>query len=321
MKYYLTFIFLIFILISCEKEPEIPTGQGNKIELAVATDYVLRNDTNASAKGIINNLGYLGEVVQHGHCWAITPQPDITYDHSQLGYSNTKGEFYSTLHNLDPNKNYYVRAYIANTTHVAYGEQKIIKAICGGLTEISYQGQSYNIIPIGNQCWMSRNLNVGTMAVSTSTAYPHPNVADDGNIEKYCYDNILDSCTTLGGLYDWNEMMAYSQIEGGKGICPDGWHIPTNSEWETLVAHFGGNYNAGIALKGTASNQFKALMKGYRLSNGDFIEKNIGARFWTSSTNYEGLAFYRYLKSSYDGVMNKTYNKSGAFSVRCLKND
>ena len=321
MRYYITLIFLIFILISCEKEPEIPTGQGNKIELSVSTDNVVRFDTSASAKGIINNLGYMGEIIQHGHCWSITPQPDTTYDRTKLGYSNTKGDFYSTLGNLDPNKNYYVRAYIANKTHVAYGEQLIIKAICGGLTEISYQGQSYNIIPIGDQCWMSRNLNVGTMVLNTATAYPHSNVSPDGNIEKYCYDNNMDSCNTNGALYDWNEMMSYTQTEGTKGICPDGWHIPTNFEWEKLVAHFGGNYNAGVALKGTASNQFRALLKGYRLSNGAFVEKNIGTRFWTSSTNYEGLPFYRYLTDSYNGVMNKTYNNWGAFNVRCLKND
>lgn len=322
MKYYpLFFIILIFALFSCEKEPDIPTGQGNKIELAVTTDNLTRIDVTAIATGSIQNLGYMGEVVQHGHCWGITPQPDITYFRTQLGYKNTKGEFTSTLTGLDLNTTYYVRAYIANETHVAYGEQKVINAVCGGETEISYEGQSYKILPMGNQCWMGRNLNVGNFVSTTVTPYPHSDISNDGNIEKYCYEDSINNCNTYGGLYDWNEMMMYTQTEGAKGICPNGWHIPTNEEWEKLVSYLGGNYTAGIALKGTAVNQFGAMLKGYRLSNGTFVEKNLGTRYWTSSKNHDDLPYYRYLTSTYDGVINKNYNTSGAFHVRCIKND
>ena len=323
MKYFLFLLMIIFTCISCEKEPDIPTGQGNKIELSVSTDLVLRIDTMASAKGTIKNLGYLNEVKQHGHCWSLTQQPDTTSPFkTKLGYKNTKGDFESSLYGLDLNKVYYVRAYIANETHVAYGEQMIIKAVCGGVTEISYGGLSYNIIPVGNQCWMSKNLNVGKMVTSLTTNLPHPNVSDNDSIEKYCYNNIESNCNSYGGLYDWNEMMKYTQTEGVQGICPDGWHIPTNNEWENLIWYLGGNYVAGIALKGTSSDQFNALLKGYRLSNGAFVENNIGTRFWTSSTNQDGLlARYTYLNNTNDGVIDNTYNKNGAFNVRCLKND
>jgi len=320
MKYYLIFILIIFTLFSCEKEPGIPTGQGNKIELSVSTTEVLRLDSLASAKGIINNLGYLSEIKQHGHCWSLTPQPDITYSHTSLGYRNTKGDFESTIHGLNLNKDYYVRAYIANETHIAYGDQMIIKAVCGGVSEISY-GQTYIIIPIGNQCWMAKNLNIGDTATSNSSNSPHSNVSDDGITEKYCYNNDLNNCSSYGGLYDWNEMMVYTHTEGAKGICPDGWHIPSRNEWERLIWYLGGNYVAGIKLKGNANDQFNALLKGYRLSNGTFIENNVGARFWTSSTNQEDLPYYTYLTGSYDGVISNTYNKYGAFNVRCLKND
>jgi len=321
MKYYLFFILIIFTFISCEKEPEIPTGQGNKIELSVTTDYAYRFDTVALAKGTINNLGYMDEIKQYGHCWSVTPQPDTTYSRTKLGYRNTKGDFESTITGLNLNINYYVRAYIANETHVAYGDQVIIKAVCGGLEQILYVGQPYNIIPIGNQCWMSQNLNVGSIITSTLSDNPHSDVTNNGTIERYCYNNDINNCNAYGGLYDWNEMMVYTQTEGVKGICPDGWHIPTNDEWQKLIGCLGGNYVAGIALKGSAANQFDALLKGYRLSNGAFVESNIGTRFWSSSTNQEGLARYIYLTNSYNGVMDKTYNKNGAFHVRCLKND
>lgn len=321
MRPYLLFIMFVLILASCEKEPEIPTGQGNKIELQVTTDNLLRIDCTATATGTIINLGYMSEVLQHGHCWSITPQPDTTYFRTMLGYKNEKGAFSSYLSNLSLNTTYYVRAYIANATHVAYGEQKIISAVCGGETEIAYEGQTYTIVPIGNQCWMKRNLNVGNMVPSTETDGPNTDVSNNGIIEKYCYENDINNCNTFGGLYDWNELMVYSQNEGAKGICPNGWHVPTNNEWETLVWYLGGNYTAGANLKGNASHQFNALLKGYRLSNGTFVEQDLGTRFWTSSVNNEDLVSYRYLTTGSDGVINKTYNKTGAFHVRCIKNN
>jgi len=321
MKKYILLISLISILYSCEKEPEIPTGQGNKIELAVSTVSANRIDTFALAKGSVINLGYLNEIKQHGHCWATTPQPDTSYNKTRLGYKNTKGEFESTINGLALNTRYYVRAYIANETHVAYGEQMIIDAVCGGVPSISFEGQSYPIIPIGNQCWMKINLNVGVLKNSTSTEYPHTDVYNDGTIHKYCYDNELNNCNLYGGLYDWDELMLYTQTEGAQGICPPGWHVPTNHDWEKLTWYLGGNYTAGIALKGNGINQFSALLKGYRLSNGSFVENNIGTRFWSSSLNQDGLPSYRYLTDSYDGIINKNYNRNGAFHVRCIKDN
>lgn len=321
MKRYIFLVFLITVLFSCEKEPEIPTGQGNKIELNVSTVSANRIDTIAVAKGSINNLGYLNEIKQHGHCWSTTPMPDTTYSRTKLGYTNSKGDFESSINGLALNTKYYVRAYIANETHVAYGEQLVIDAVCGGLPNFTYEGMTYPIVPIGSQCWMRKNLNVGIMDTSTVSDYPHSDVANDGVIHKYCYNNDVNNCNTNGGLYDWDELMVYTQTEGAQGICPSGWHVPTNHEWEKLVWYLGGNYTAGIALKGNGINQFNALLSGYRLSNGTFTENNIGTRFWSSSLNQDGLPYYRYLTDSYDGVINKNYNHSGAFHVRCLKDN
>ncbi len=70
---------------------------------------------------------------------------------------------------------------------------------------------------------------------------------NDGVIEKYCYDDNPANCDEYGGLYNWNEMMMYEP--GGKGICPDGWHIPSDYEWENLCAYMSGR--KGGALKET----------------------------------------------------------------------
>ena len=96
---------------------------------------------------------------------------------------------------------------------------------CPGMPIVEYEGQIYNTVQIGTQCWLRENLNVGTKINGNQTQ------TNNGIIEKYCYDDIEANCTAYGGLYQWNEMMQYVTNEGVQGICPLGWHIPTDGEW------------------------------------------------------------------------------------------
>ena len=97
---------------------------------------------------------------------------------------------------------------------------------CGDL--FYYEGQWYSTVQIGSQCWFAENLNVGTRIDGTAES------TDNGTIEKYCYGDVADNCDTDGGLYQWDEAMQYSTTSGAQGICPTGWHIPTDDEWTTL---------------------------------------------------------------------------------------
>lgn len=63
------------------------------------------------------------------------------------------------------------------------------------------------------------------------------NQRNNGVIEKYCYDNKSANCNKFGGLYQWNEAMQYVTTEGTRGICPEGWHIPTLSEMKELESY------------------------------------------------------------------------------------
>jgi len=320
MKHLIIFVSLLILFYSCEKEPDIPTGLTNKIELKVITDDVFRIDSTGIAIGTIENLGYLKALINHGFCWSTSPAPDTNQSKLSLGPINSLGSFSGMLSGMDLNTTYYIRSFIANQTHVAYGDEFVINAVCGGETEISFEGQSYKIVAIGNQCWMAKNLNAGTYVESTLTYFPSTNVNNNGFVEKYCYNNLTANCDIYGGLYDWNEMMQYSNTAGTKGICPNGWHIPTNQEWTALTNYLGGHSVAGAKLKPNTPYQFDALMGGYRLSNGSFADINNGTRFWSSSTNAEGLPFYVYLMENSSVLLSKNYHKNGAFSVRCIKN-
>ncbi len=100
-------------------------------------------------------------------------------------------------------------------------------------------GNQYDTVQIGSQCWMKENLKVGTMVLGAN------NQANDSVIEKYCYSDNTANCTTYGGLYQWHEVMALpdscrttdcnAQITTPhQGICPNGWHVPTDTEFNTL---------------------------------------------------------------------------------------
>src|SRR4030042_3367115 len=86
-------------------------------------------------------------------------------------------------------------------------------------------GQVYKVVKIENQWWMQENLNTGILIDNSKDA------ADNSVIEKYCYNNDNNNCSVYGGLYQWNEMMGYSNSDNGnpgitQGICPAGWHLP-----------------------------------------------------------------------------------------------
>jgi len=212
--------------------------------------------------------------------------------------------------------------------------------ICG--LHCFYGGQIYNTVAIGNQCWFKNNLNIGTMIGSKLsddlTLQPQTN---NGIIEKYCYDYVKDgdaeqeaagitNCDSDGGLYQWEEAMQYSVVAGTQGICPTGWHIPTDLEQDTLDQYLNdttcdadrvGHYdcdNAITKLQVGGISGFESLLTGFCESNGSFNYQGTLALFWSSSMSGPN-AFYRALSTDYLGVYRGYINPAIGFSVRCLK--
>jgi len=122
---------------------------------------------------------------------------------------------------------------------------------CPGAPTVTYEGQVYNTVQIFSQCWLKENLNVGKMISEDSS------MTNNGIIEKYCYYNDPDTCNKFGGLYLWDEMMQYSYKQGTQGICPLGWHIPTDDEWKILEGAVDSKFGIG-------SNEWDSLyVNGY----------------------------------------------------------
>jgi uncharacterized protein (TIGR02145 family) len=203
---------------------------------------------------------------------------------------------------------------------------------CGDLLFDNRDGQSYGTVLIGDQCWMAENLNIGTMIPGAN------NMSDNGIIEKYCYENISDNCDTYGGLYHWNEMMQYTPLEETQGICPDGWHVPADSEWCTMSQFIDSSVNcndigisgtdAGLKMKstygwagegnGTNTSGMNVLPSGYHY-NGLFNNLSSHAYFWSSTIEGGDQHWCRIFAYAYDFMVREEYIDTIGFSVRCIK--
>lgn len=199
---------------------------------------------------------------------------------------------------------------------------------CGD-TIIDYRdGRPYRTVQIGTQCWMGKNMAVGTNLHGGQT------MMNNNVIERYCFDNDTNNCNTFGALYQWDEAMQYSSVEGAQGICPKGWHIPTDQEILTLELYLGMDAsvstminfwrgsNQGWQLSPQGTSGFNANYTGLRYDYGVFYNQGNFEFIYTSTTNASNsmLAWRRCLSTSDStiGRFNNTMKTTGA-SVRCLK--
>jgi len=218
----------------------------------------------------------------------------------------------------------------ARWKELLYGPGRITPTCGIPFTDVR-DGRSYATIQIGTQCWMAQNLNAGTRIDNN---YSQPN---NSVIEKYCYNDLESNCDLFGGLYQWSEMMQYVTTPGVQGICPAGWHLPTDDEWMTMGTELGGLEVAGGKLKeagtahwiapntgATGESGMTALPGSYRGYLGGFGAPGERAAFWTSTRNtgasYNCSWNYDLFYNSAGAARQSGAMWSNGFSVRCVKN-
>jgi uncharacterized protein (TIGR02145 family) len=197
---------------------------------------------------------------------------------------------------------------------------------------------SAQAIQIGSQKWMAENLNVSTYRDGT----PIPEVTDNtawSNSSSGAWswhDNNAANGSTYGRLYNW------FAVNDPRGLCPEGWHVPSRAEWETLAVTLGGTISSsalngviasvgakmktvGTSLWGgsntNATNEsgFSGLPGGYRGFNGVFTGPGQGW-WWSSSNPSPSTAYGVYLIDSFSSLgFNIYYSDKSGFSVRCIK--
>jgi len=298
------------------------------------------NSTSAVSGG---NIEYDGGAVitNRGVCWNTNGSPTILNNKTIDG--NGIGSYTSYLTELNTETQYYVRAYAENSTGTYYGNELIFETPfeCGE-TISDYSGNKYNTILIGNQCWMKENLRVTQYADGTNLPLVEGTSDWDnfGTTNKaYCYyNNNASNGQVYGALYTWpaamNEATSSSANPSGvQGICPDGWHLPSDNEWIELADYLGGGSIAGGKMKesgyahwsnpnsgATNSSGFTALPAGYRTGYGEFSRLGTYTYFWSSTKAEGSSAESCWLGYDYtDFFLPSGGSPVMGLSVRCLR--
>ena len=201
------------------------------------------------------------------------------------------------------------------------GESPSGSVFNAGMLVDGRDGQSYRTVVIGKQVWMAENLNYETE-------------------RSFCYDDDPANCAKYGRLYSWADAIDMPEDECGygrecelgdveQGVCPVGWHLPTDEEFETLVATVGGKETAARMLKsdsgwaydkGMDSYGFSGLPAGCREYNETYQYKGERTWFWTSTARQDTYAYFMAMWYIDDDVGIGISTKEAAFSVRCVKN-
>jgi uncharacterized protein (TIGR02145 family) len=189
-------------------------------------------------------------------------------------------------------------------------------------------GKAYKWVKIGTQTWMAENLNFNATGSKCGNVLTGNGSLVDGN---------TTTCDTYGRLYNWATAMAGAESSdatpsGVQGVCPAGWHLPSDGEWDVLMTAVGGDATAGTKLKseegwntgsgyipGTDDYGFAALPSGNGHSFVNFA--NVGdSGFWWSTSQFSAInAYYRYVNYYRENVYWDYYNKNLLFSLRCLQ--
>ena len=221
---------------------------------------------------------------------------------------------------------------------------------CGNSTVTDIDGNVYNTVKLGTQCWMKENLK--TTRYSDGTTIELGSTTSSSTAYRYYPNDDADNVSTYGYLYNWKAVMndasaSNSSPSGVQGVCPDGWHVPSDLEWTMLTTYLGSQSlykcnnapdNIAKALASTTgwssstsncavgntpstnnATGFTAVPAGYYYENPIYNGFGSATTFWTASNHSSNFAYGRHFGNSDATVNSYNYFIEYGFSVRCLR--
>jgi uncharacterized protein (TIGR02145 family) len=227
--------------------------------------------------------------------------------------------------------------------------------VCGDSSVYDYDGNVYETVLIGEQCWMKENIKAthyadGTLINQYITTSEWGYLANNNTDKGYCYynNNAGGEAAIFGALYTWaaatNGVSGTAHPSGVQGICPNAWHIPSNAEWKAMEMYLGmtetqanatgwRGTNEGGKLKqigfslwnspntdATNESGFTALPGSYRTDSGAFATAGSFGNFWMSDESNTTFAWRRTIQYNNGGIYRAIFPKSTGLSVRCVRN-
>ena len=281
------------------------------------------------------------DITARGICWSTSENPTIADNYTSDGANI--GAFNTCIFELNLSTTYYFRAYASNSVGVTYGNQEVYTIpACGTILLVDIDSNIYNTVQIGSQCWMKENLRTTRKANGTGLTAYYPN--DDASNKA-----------TYGLLYKWSTAMAGASASSTnpsrvQGICPTGWHVPSDAEWTQLTDYVnsqsqfvcvsndsyiakaladstgwesaGGNTcYVGATLSNNNATGFSARPAGRSDNGATYYHFGSWAEFWSTTKGSYNDPIYRYLSSSLATVNRTSVQSSSniAASVRCLR--
>lgn len=307
--------------------------------------------TSVTCGGNVSFEG-ISAVTARGVCWSTSTNPTINDNHTID--SSGQGSFTSHITGLQPIIHYYVRAYATNSAGTVYGNEIEFNTSDGfpcpdAATLTDIDSNVYNTVQLGNQCWMRENLRTTHYANGTEI----PLYLNYGNTacRYYPYGNE-SNVPIYGYLYNWYATMMWASSSntnpsGVQGICPNGWHVPSDAEWTQLTNYVssqsqylcGGDSSfigkalaadtenwsssdATCAVGNMPSNNnstgFSALPAGDRTETG-FYGLGGFATFWATTEYSSSRAYERDIPYYQAIVRRQNFEKYRGQSVRCLR--
>jgi len=200
-----------------------------------------------------------------------------------------------------------------------------LDAVCGCSAPVSYQGHHYEVVEIGGQCWFAENLQSESYRNGDAIPVLANSTWDDTpNGAQAAFDGDEANVIEYGRLYNWHA------IDDPRRLCPSGWHVPDDAEWQVLIDGIGAQ--GGLQLKassgwtagpnGTDAHGFDGRPAGKRSANGVFASLGALATWWSATPNENGGDAH--VKSLIDNS-DEVYQQQGISrqqgrSIRCLKN-
>lgn len=345
VKVQIGIVIIIFWIGACKKiEPE-------KI-LAITTDDIeIYSEGIYTFNGTLTSIGK-EKINEHGFYWSESINPEIGGTLIQLGPISSTRSFSSTVYDVLPGTTYYVKAFALSSSNTYYGDEKsfttpddLVRPI------IDVDKNIYYPVQIGNQIWMNSNLKVSHYpdgSIITRIEDPYIWFYMPWYNNAYCwYENFSTLAATYGNLYTWPAAMnisSASEIKTGmvQGVCPDGWHLPSDTEWKELEMFLGMSQaqadgekwrgeteggkmkSEGVNLwespntGATNESGFGALPSGYRDGAGIFRNMGTATRFWSSSIRGD-YAWIRQLDNNSSQINRNTTGVYEGIAVRCIK--
>ncbi len=325
-----------------------------RISLTSTGTYVLtarQNGKTSSIKMVCNGVGngtgieFIGAIIETRCTTPLQPKSSTTNPFDLGDQMEYMG--YATINGIEVESQHITQMQNTPETFAL-----LFPSPCPGTPTVTdIDGNVYNTVQIGNQCWMKENLR--TTKYADNTPIPAGETYSETDPYHYAPNNDEANVVTYGYLYNWPAVMygAASSDENPsnvQGICPEGWHVPSDAEWTQLTDYVGsqsqyvcGNNNINIAkalAAATGWNEydfecavgndqsvnnatgFSALPAGYYLDgNCGYFGGNGYAGFWSSTTNGENNAYDRSFGYGNNGVLRDNDNVYNGFSVRCLR--